>query len=259
MSSITVSMPSTFSKVAIVATHDITVISGLRCGHANCYALFLTFEDSEDHALEAHSCNVVAVTCNIHEKKMESGQVQLYRVPDKDGENTSKNKFTSAYQDIESTVAAGDDGTQVTSLRNAKDKTPSVHYEIAPAGGPLVETILQSTVSTPGSQGLSRQSTDPAIDMPLSVSSFSSSSSFSSASFSSVSSDDGEIGDQKLARILAAVQEEMVGECRICWVQRETTKRPHTTFKCSTGICSGKNWGRFKVGLQFPKNVVCYF
>jgi hypothetical protein len=25
------------------------------------------------------------------------------------------------------------------------------------------------------------------------------------------------------------------------------------------GICSGSNWGRFKVGLQFPKNVVCYF
>ena len=57
---------------------------------------------------------------------------------------------------------------------------------------------------------------------------------------------------------MAAVQQ-IVGECRICWVQRDMTKHPHRTFRCSTGICSGNNWRRFKVGLQFPKNVVCYF
>ena len=73
-------------KVAVVATPQITIISGLKCGHAGCYALFSTLEDSEEHALNAHSGNVIAITCNIHEKKMESGCVQLYRVLDKDGE-----------------------------------------------------------------------------------------------------------------------------------------------------------------------------
>lgn len=131
-----------------------------------------------------------------------------------------------------------------------QDKTPSVLQETAPT-----PPASRSTVST----SLFRQSTEPAIDTASSTStSTSTSSSSSSASLSSVSSDSGDIGDQKLGRILTAVQE-IVGECRICWVQRETTRRPHRTFRCPTGICSGSNWGRFKVGLQFPKNVVCYF
>jgi hypothetical protein len=93
MSSLSVSMAPTFSKVAMVAIPpQITVISGLRCGHAGCYALFSTFEDSEEQALNAHSGNVVAVTCNIHEKKMGSGRVQLYRVLDEDGEDGLQNK-----------------------------------------------------------------------------------------------------------------------------------------------------------------------
>ncbi len=95
-------MPPTFSKVAVVATPGITVISSLRCGHADCYALFSTFEDSEEHALMAHSGNLVAVTCNIYEKKLASGQVRLYRVLDEeDGEDALQNKFTNAYQDME--------------------------------------------------------------------------------------------------------------------------------------------------------------
>ncbi len=256
MSSLSVSMAPTFSKVAMVATPQITVISGLRCGHAGCYALFSTFEDSEEHALNAHSGNVVAVTCNIHEKKMESGRVQLYRVLDEDGEDALQDKYTAAYYGISESVATGDDSNQVMSengqLQN-KDKTPSVLQKTAPTEDALVETppASQSTVST----SLSRQSTEPAIDT---ASSTSTSTFSSSASLSAVSSGSGDIGDQKLGRIMAAVQE-IVDECRICWVQRETTRRPHRTFKCSTGICSGSNWGRFKVGLQFPKNVVCYF
>jgi hypothetical protein len=78
-------MPPTFSKIAVVAT---PVTSGLRCGHAHCYALFSTFEDSEEHALNAHSGKILAVSCNIYEKKLESGQVQLYRALDEDGEQT---------------------------------------------------------------------------------------------------------------------------------------------------------------------------
>jgi hypothetical protein len=236
-------MAPTFSKVAMVANPQITVISGLRCGHAGCYALFSTIEDSEEHALNAHSGNVVAVTCNIHEKKMESGRVQLYRVLDEDGGDALQDKYTGAYYGISESVATGDDGN---GRLQTEDKMPSVLQETAPT-----PPASQSTAST----SLSRQSTEPAIDTVPFSSSFSSS---SSTSFSSVSSDSGDIGDQVLGRILAAVQE-IVGECRICWVQRDTTRRPHRTFRCSTGICSGNNWGRFKVGLQFPKNVVCYF
>jgi hypothetical protein len=78
--------------LAVVATPENAVISGLRCGHAGCYALFSTFEDSEEHALNAHSGNV-AVSSNIHEKKMESGRVQLYRVLDEDGEDALQNTY----------------------------------------------------------------------------------------------------------------------------------------------------------------------
>jgi hypothetical protein len=240
-------MAPTFSKVVAVATPQITVISGLMCSHPGCYALFSSFEDSEEHAFNAHSGKVAAVTCNIHEKKMESGHVQLYRVLDEDGEDALQNKFMGAYYDISESVPTDEDGIQVMRFGNGqlqiKDKTPSLLQETTPPAS-------QSTVST----SLSRQSTEPAIDPPSSTPSFSS----STTSFSSISSGSGDIGDEKLGRILAAVKE-IVGECRICWVQRETTKRPHRTFRCSTGICSGNNWGRFKVGLQFPKNVVCYF
>ena len=159
-----------------------------------------------------------------------------------------------AHYDISESVATGDGGNQVmreNEQLQTKDKTPSMLQETAPSGDFLVDTppASQSTVST----SLSRQSTEPAIDT---ASSTSTSSSSSSTSFSSISSGSGDIGDQKLGRIMAAVQE-IVGECRICWIQRDTTKHPHRTFRCSTGICSGNNWRRFKVGLQFPKNVVC--
>jgi len=87
-------MPPTFSRVAVVATPGITVISGLRCGHADCYALFSTLEDSEEHALKAHSGIVVAATCNIQEKMLESGQLQLCRVLDEDGEEAFRKFHT---------------------------------------------------------------------------------------------------------------------------------------------------------------------
>jgi hypothetical protein len=134
--------------------------------------------------------------------------------------------FTGAYYHIPESVVTGDDGN---GQLQTEDKTPSVLQETAPTDDPSVETppASQSTIST----SLSRQSTEPAIDT-VSSSSFSFSS--SSTSFSSASSGSGEIGDQKLGRILAAVQE-IVGECRICWVQRDTTKHPHRTFRCSYG------------------------
>ncbi len=159
-------------------------------------------------------------------------------------------------------VATSDDGSHVTRDGNGQpqteflesstlDKPSSLRHETN-ARAPLAKTppASQLTESTSSGQGLSRQSTEPAIDNPSSSSSFSS-------SFSSVSSGNGDIGDQKLSRILVAVRG-MVDECRICWVNRET-RRPHRTFKCTTGICAGYNWDKYKVGLQFPKNIACYF
>ena len=159
------------------------------------------------------------------------------------------NRFTGAYYDILESLATGNNKN---GQLQTEDKVPSVLQEIAPTEDPVVETphAPQSTVST----SLSHQLTEPTIDPPSSTPSFSS----SSTSFSSIGSCSGDTGDQKLDRILATIQE-IVGECCICWAQRETAKCPHRTFRCSTGICSGNNWGRFKVGLQFPKNTVCYF
>jgi len=42
-------------------------------------------------------------------------------------------------------------------------------------------------------------------------------------------------------------------------VERDPTKCLHHTFRCPTEICSGNNWERFKVSLQFQKNVTGYF
>jgi hypothetical protein len=93
--------------------------------------------------------------------------------------------------------------------------------------------VTTSPLSLPPSQALSRQSTENAIDVPS----------------SSV--------DQKLGRILTAVQD-IANVCRVCWVHGGET-RPHRTFKCPTKICSSREWGQFKINLQFPKNSVCYF
>jgi hypothetical protein len=83
-------MAPTFSKIAVVPTPGITVVSGLQCCHPDCHALFLCLEDSEEHALKSHSGNVVAATCNIYERLLDSGEVRLYRVLDEDGENPEK-------------------------------------------------------------------------------------------------------------------------------------------------------------------------
>ena len=77
--------PPTFSKAAAVATPDITLISDLSCGHP--------IEDSEESALDTHSKEIVAVTCNM------PGQVRPYPscVVAEDGEEASKTEFTNAY------------------------------------------------------------------------------------------------------------------------------------------------------------------
>lgn len=79
-------MAPSFSKVAVLAAPGIPVISGLKCGHWGCYALFSTFDDSEEHAIRAHSGTKLLASCNIYERLLRSGEARLYRVLDEDGE-----------------------------------------------------------------------------------------------------------------------------------------------------------------------------
>lgn len=78
-------MAPSFSKIPVAAISGIPVISGLMCSHADCYALFSNLEDSEEHAVLAHTGNVTAVTCGIYEGRSKSGKIRLYRVIDDDG------------------------------------------------------------------------------------------------------------------------------------------------------------------------------
>jgi hypothetical protein len=79
------------------------------------------------------------------------------------------------------------------------------------------------------------------------------------ASFSSLSSEDiaGAQNNVKLSRILSVVQE-IVSDCRICWVSR-TISAPHFTFRCSTRTCSGEDWIKFKSSIRFPPGKVCFY
>jgi hypothetical protein len=69
--------------------------------------------------------------------------------------------------------------------------------------------------------------------------------------------DDGNAAQDKLKCIKDLV-EDLMGQCRICWVRGEVN-RPHSTFCCHTGIFSVQGWRTFKAGVMFPKGVVCYF
>lgn len=79
------------------------------------------------------------------------------------------------------------------------------------------------------------------------------------ASFSSLNSEDIDDvqNEVKLSRILSVVQE-IVFECRICWVSR-TRSAPHDTFRCSRRTCSGGEWTRFKSIVWFPCGMVCFY
>ena len=51
--------------------------------------------------------------------------------------------------------------------------------------------------------------------------------------------------------------EELMGQCRICWFKREVG-RPHFTYTCDTGICSGSEYKSFKTQTRFPPGKACY-
>jgi hypothetical protein len=80
-------MAPLFSKIPVAVTPNIPVISGLMCKHADCYALFSSLEDSQAHADAAHAGNMEAISCVIYERTLRSGEVQLYRVLDENGEH----------------------------------------------------------------------------------------------------------------------------------------------------------------------------
>ena len=64
------------------------------------------------------------------------------------------------------------------------------------------------------------------------------------------------LANAKLRRILKLV-EELVEQCRICWFRGEIN-RPHASYRCKTGVCSGGEWASFKSNIRFPKRVVCF-
>lgn len=126
------------------------------------------------------------------------------------------------------------------------------------AGQPLSR---QSTVSSLMKSSISSFSSDTFGEAGQPLSRQSTASSLVTSSISSFSSDrfedEGNSENAKLCRILSVVQD-IVDQCRICWVNRHTS-RPHSTFRCSTRICSGREWQAFKSNIQFPRGIVCYF
>jgi hypothetical protein len=62
--------------------------------------------------------------------------------------------------------------------------------------------------------------------------------------------------EQKLQRVLT-LAEELSEQCRICWFRGEV-QRPHATYRCPTGVCSGDEWKSFKKNAYFPGRTVCF-
>jgi hypothetical protein len=65
-----------------------------------------------------------------------------------------------------------------------------------------------------------------------------------------------DVGQATLERI-ASLAGELVGQCRICWVNGKLG-RGHFTYRCKTGICSTNEWKTFKAQTTFPSGVVCF-
>jgi len=79
-------MAPAFSKIPVAPLPNIPLISGLKCSHLDCFALFSDLEDSKAHATAAHAGLEAAVSCGIYERHLTNGEVRLYRVLDEDGE-----------------------------------------------------------------------------------------------------------------------------------------------------------------------------
>jgi hypothetical protein len=75
-----------FSKIPVAPLPSIPIISGLKCSHVNCFALFSDLEDSKAHAAAAHAGLEAAVSCGIYERQLKNGKLRLYRVLEEEGE-----------------------------------------------------------------------------------------------------------------------------------------------------------------------------
>ena len=137
---------------------------------------------------------------------------------------------------------------QSPSLARVLDPPPKTGnlepWPSAPSSSPFIPTPPCTQPNSSPSQSLSRQSTASSFEITSSSSSFN-------------LNDAGDEGGGQLQHILAVV-EEIVDQCRVCWVRKEVT-HPHKTFRCPTKICSDSDWRAFKSGLQFPPGIICYF
>ncbi len=79
-------MAPAFSKIPVAPLPGIPLISGLKCSHLGCFALFSNLEHSEAHAAATHAGREAAISCGIYECQLTNGGVRLYRVLDEDGE-----------------------------------------------------------------------------------------------------------------------------------------------------------------------------
>ena len=79
-------MPPVFSKIPIPRVPHMIVVSGIRCSHGGCDALFVNLGDSKEHAASVHDGKVAAITCAIYEHRLKTGEMRLHRVLEEDGE-----------------------------------------------------------------------------------------------------------------------------------------------------------------------------
>lgn len=86
-------MPPVFSKIPVLRLPHMTIVSGLKCGHLGCDALFVNLGDSKEHAVKIHDGKVAAMTCAIYEHTLNSGDMRLHRVLEEDGEQDCTNPY----------------------------------------------------------------------------------------------------------------------------------------------------------------------
>jgi hypothetical protein len=79
-------MAPVFSKIPVAPLPEIPLISGLKCSHLGCFALFSDLEHSKAHAAATHAGLEAVVSCGIYERQLTNGEVRLHRVLDEDGE-----------------------------------------------------------------------------------------------------------------------------------------------------------------------------
>ena len=68
---------SSLGQIATVPVEDLSLLSGLICGHGDCGALFIDPDESVAHAKAHHDGKEVARTCGVREIQNKAGDVVL--------------------------------------------------------------------------------------------------------------------------------------------------------------------------------------